>query len=118
MLRPLPAAAFLFALYWGCLSGETVQAAMVTTSVAAPDATGAAPANHPVEEPGTPVLQDGFGETAGSASSGPVVAAGVALPATPLQMAAPSLTVLTPLPNRCLRPLLYPGGIYRPPRCA
>ncbi len=120
MSRSAPAAAFLIALCWAMLGGSCAEAGVVTPEWdvrAASDAAPGPPAP-PSEAPGFPSLDHGEGGSTGAPAPVPTVLAGAALPAAPIHVLGGPLPAALPLPDRCLRPLLYPGGIFRPPRCA
>ena len=117
MNRVLPAAALLLALGWS----PGAEAAVVTPDVGPDFAAASASADrlgvpNPDDDP-APTLSD----RAGSAASVPATAGG---PAPAALLAAPPAALpvgglpVAPLPDRCLRPQLFPGGLYRPPKGA
>ena len=116
MSHRVPAAALLLALAWGVFGGERAQAGVVTPELSVRQTFDASPG--PTAPPSeAPAIDRGEGGSTGAPAPVPAVHPGAALPADPIQVVGDTLSTTIPLPNRCLRPLLYPGGIFRPPRC-
>ena len=113
------AAAALTLLTAALAGGDRCEAAVVTTEIADSEtfAAASAPAVPAPAEQDGPAVSDSPCSQAGTSGGSPVVHAGVALPADPAAVMGGTLPAAVPLPNRCLRPLLFPGGIFRPPRC-